>query len=139
MDERLRNFYLESQVNNASRGQMLIMLYDELIQQSENAETEISALGAASDMKVPSRTVSRCINMLTELNTCLNHGANPKLCATLGDLYLFFMQQFSEALAQRQSAKIRAILPLIRKLRDSWFEADRRANRFQAGAVAVAA
>jgi flagellin-specific chaperone FliS len=83
--------------------------------------------------------VSRSINILTELNTCLNFGVNPKLCSTLSDLYLFFTQQLSDALSFREAGKVRDILPLIRRLRGTWNEADRRANKFQPDAVAVAA
>ena len=139
MDDKLRNFYIESQVKNASPGQLLVMLYDELIIQAENAESEISTLSPNGDISVAAKAVSRSINILTELNTCLNHGVDPKLCATLSDLYLFFTQQLSEALSLRQALKVRDILPLIRRLRGSWCEADRRANKFQPDSVAVAA
>lgn len=139
MDAKLRNFYLESQVNNASPGQMLVMLYDELIHQAEFAEARIAELTASANASAASHSVSRCINMLTELNTSLNHGVQPKLCAVLSDLYLFFTRQLSDALAERRAEKVRAIVPLMRKLRDAWNEADRRANRFEPGSVAVAA
>jgi flagellar protein FliS len=139
MDERLRNFYIESQVGNATPGQLLVMLYDELILQAENAEMEISGMAPNGDLSPAAKAVSRSINILTELNTCLNFGVNPKLCSTLSDLYLFFTQQLSDALSFREAGKVRDILPLIRRLRGTWNEADRRANKFQPDAVAVAA
>ena len=139
MDQKLRNFYIESQINNGTPGQLLVMLYDGLIQQAENADAEISSPEMARDPAPASRAVSRCIDILTELNTCLRHSVEPTLCATLSDLYLFFTQEFSHAFDQREPKKIRAILPLIRSLRSAWYEADRRANQFQPGAVAVAA
>jgi flagellar protein FliS len=130
MTQKLRNFYLESQIRNASPGQMLIMLYDGLIDQAEIADGEISRT-AAADPLLAANSVRRCINILTELNTCLDHGADPVLCATLSDLYLFFTKEFSEALERREARKIRAILPLIRELRGAWHQADREANKFQ--------
>jgi len=139
MDQKLRNFYLESQINNASPGQLLIMLYDGLIQQAERADAEISSPEIANDPSPAARSVSRCIDIMTELNTCLKHGIDPVLCRTLSDLYLFFTREFSEAFDKREPKKIRAILPLIRELRNAWFQADRQANKFQAEAVAVAA
>jgi flagellar biosynthetic protein FliS len=128
MSDKLRNFYLESQVKNATPGQMLIMLYDGLIDQAEIADREISSL---ADMLLAANSVSRCINILNELNTCLIHSEDPALCATLSDLYLFFTKEFSTALEKRDAKKIRAILPLIRKLRGAWHQADRTANKFQ--------
>jgi flagellar biosynthetic protein FliS len=139
MDQRLRVYYIESQVNNASPGQLLIMLYDCLIEHAESADREISAPEDPADPRPAAREVSRCINILTELNACLRHGVSPSLCATLSELYRFFTCQLYEALETRQAAKIRAIIPLLHKLRHSWVEADRRANQYQPGSVAVAA
>jgi flagellar protein FliS len=139
MDQRLRDYYLESQVNNATPGQLLIMLYDCLIEHAESADRAISVPENATDSRPAAREVSWCINVLTELNTCLRPGVNPQLCATLHDLYEFFTRSFSEALETRRAEKIREVLPLIRKLRGTWVEADRQANKYQPGSVAVAA
>jgi flagellar protein FliS len=131
MDQRLRNFYLESQIKNASPGQLLIMLYDGLIQFAEQADTEIAAPEIPGDFSPAGRSVSRCIDIMTELSTSLNHSVDPGLCGTLGDLYLFFTKEFSEAFEKREPKKIRAILPLIRDLRGAWVTADRRASQLQ--------
>jgi flagellar protein FliS len=138
MDQRLRNFYLESRINNATPGELLVMLYDGLIEHAEYADQEITEPSNPADPSAAAREVSRCIDILTELNTALNHSVDAKLCATLSDLYLFFTRQLSEALDVRAPKKIRDILPLIRDLRKTWAEADRRANQFQPGTVAVA-
>jgi flagellar biosynthetic protein FliS len=139
MDQKLRNFYLESQIKNASPGQMLIMLYDGLIQNAEIADTEISSPGIASDPSPASRAITRCIDILTELNTCLRHSVEPTLCATLSDLYFFFTKEFSQAFDKREPKRIHAILPLIRDLRGAWFEAERRSNQFHSEAAVAAA
>ena len=139
MDQRLRDYYIESQVNNATPGQLLIMLYDCLLEHAELAAQEISAPETPGDFRQAAREVSRCINVLTELGTCLRPSVQPKLCSLLGDLYRFFTRQFSEALEARQAEKIREILPLIQKLRDTWVEADRLAGKSQPGSIAIAA
>ncbi len=131
MDQRLRNFYLEAQINNASPGQLLIMLYDRLIQHAERADTEIASLENPNNLAQASQSVSRCIDIMTELNRSLKHGVDPLLCGTLSALYLFFTREFSEAFDKREPERIRAILPLIRELRNAWFAADQRASRFQ--------
>ena len=131
MEHRLRNFYLESQVNNASPGQLLIMLYDGLIQHAELAESEMSSTENVQDNAAGATAVTRCIDILNELNTCLKPNIDPVLCGTLSDLYLFFTREFSEAFSRREPKKIHAILPMLRDLRNTWFEADRRANQFQ--------
>jgi len=135
MDEKLRKYYLESQVKNAAPGQMLIMLYDGLIQQAERADSEISSPENLKDPSPASLATSRCIDIMTELNRSLNFNADPALCSRLSGLYLFFTREFSEAFNKSEPKRIRDILPMIRDLRNTWFEADRRANRFQAVAA----
>jgi flagellar protein FliS len=131
MTQKLRNFYLESQIKNATPGQMLIMLYDALIDHAEVADKEISVPESSTDPLLAAHSVTRCIDILNELNTTLDRNVDPILCSTLSDLYLFFTKEFSEALERREPRKIRAILPMIRDLRGAWHQADREANKFQ--------
>jgi flagellar protein FliS len=131
MEQKLRDFYLESQVNNASPGQMLIMLYDCLIQHAESADTEMSSPEHPEHRSRASRAVSRCIDIMTELNRSLRFSEDPKLCGTLSALYYFFTKEFSEAFDKSEPGRIRAILPLIRDLRNAWSTAQRRAGHSQ--------
>ena len=137
MDQRLRNFYLETQINNASPGQMLVMLYDGLIQNAERADSEMTSPETMNDRSSAARAVTRCINIMTELTRCLNHSVDPVLCSLLSDLYLFFTKEFADALDSFDPKRIRAILPLIHDLRNTWSEADRHASRLQPEVVAA--
>src|SRR5580698_8563023 len=105
MDQRLRDYYTETQVNNATPGQMLVMLYDCLLEHAELAAQEIHSPSTPNDLRQAAREVSRCINVLTELGTCLRHGVEPQLCLLLSDLYRFFMRQFSESLETHEADK----------------------------------
>jgi flagellar protein FliS len=131
MDQKLRNFYLETQVRNAAPGQLLIMLYDGLIDQAELADAEISLADKAKDPSLAANLIARCINIMTELNSSLRPGVDPELCGTLCSLYAFFAKEFSEALEKRDPKKIQTILPLIRELRGAWSQAYRRAGQTQ--------
>ncbi len=139
MEQRLRDFYTESQVSNATPGQMLVMLYDCLIEHTERAAQEINAPTIPGDMRRASREVCWSINVLTELSTSLRHNVDPKLCSLLSDLYRFFTRQLSESLENQQADKIHEILPLIKKLRGTWVEADRQASRVKPASIAIAA
>jgi flagellar biosynthetic protein FliS len=138
MDNKLRNFYLESQVNNASSGQMLIMLYDCLIEQAEVAEDEIKTLKGANDPTLAAHAITRCINIMRELSTNLRHDVDPTLCGTLSNLYLFFTKELSAAYEKREPRRIRAILPLINELRATWVKADKQAGQAQLQAMIAA-
>ena len=137
MDHKLRDYYLEFQIKNATPGQLLIMLYDGLIQNAESADAEMTAPSTPENRLQASHYVTRGINILTELNTSLKHGIDPSLCGSLSDLYLFFTREFSESFDTWRPERIRAIVPLMRDLRDAWSQADAvaSANKFQAVAA----
>lgn len=129
MDQRLRNFYLEQTVNSASPGQLLVMLYDALIQQAEMAETEIASPAAPRDPSKAAVAVARCIDIITELSASLRHDFDPALSGTLSKLYCFFTRELSAALDELESQRVRNILPLLRNLRDSWSQALKRTEQ----------
>ncbi len=139
MDHRLRDYYLESQVNNATPGQVLVMLYDCLIEHAEGADRELGASESPLHFGAAAREVAWCIKVLTELTTSLRHGENPELCAQLCGLYEFFTRELYAALERRESGRVRGILPLLRRLRDSWANADRLAGQYKTSSVAIAA
>jgi flagellar protein FliS len=125
MDERLRYFYLETRVKNASPGQLLIMLFDALVENSEAAETELAAPPGTEERERAPRRIGRCLDIITELSTSLRHEVDRDLCASLGNLYAFFARQFAEALTQSEPGKVRAILPLLRELNLTWIQAEK--------------
>jgi flagellar biosynthetic protein FliS len=131
MDQRLRHFYEENRIKNASPAEMLVMLYDYLVQKAETAESEIAAPAGSEERAGAARTVSHCIDIVTELSSALRPEHDPLLCANLGNLYRYFAGQFSEALAKSDAKKIGAILPLIRKLRAAWTQAQKTSGKGQ--------
>jgi flagellar biosynthetic protein FliS len=130
MDEKLRNFYVEAQIKNAPPGQLLIMLYDGLIDHAERAEAALSE--SSPNIVEAAHSVSRCIKIMTELISALRPDESPELCGTLRNLYVFFTKEFSETLEKREPKKIRAVLPLIKDLRGAWTEAYRRSGQTHA-------
>jgi len=135
MDNRLRNFYTENLVKNASPGQLLVILFDDLVRSAEIAEIEFASPAGSIERGQVAFTIARCINLITELSAALRPEHDPQLCATLQNLYRFFAGQFSEALAKNDGSKIGAILPLLRKLRSAWTQAQKTVSREQFVAV----
>jgi flagellar protein FliS len=135
MDERLRNFYIEANVNSASPGQLLVSLYDALIEQAEAAEAELAVPDDVDKRSRAARAITRCINIITELTAALRPEYDPKLCGTLSSLYCFFTRELSAALERAESERVRAVLPLFRQLRNSWSQALRITEQSRAVAA----
>ncbi len=121
-----RQQYLQIKVSNASQEDLLIMLYDGLIQYIEEAIESLH--GPVDKFRVANR-IAWSIDILTELNRTLRQEANPELCTELKRLYLFFTRELSAALDELNSTRLEAILPLIQDLREAWDTAKRSLHR----------
>ena len=131
MDERLRDYYLESRVKSASPGELLVMLWEALVENAENAEMQIAAPAGSPERARAARSITRCIDIITELTASLRYEINPELCSGLGNLYRFFAGEFSGALHACDAGKIGAILPLLRDLRHAWTKAQNISSQAQ--------
>ena len=77
------------------------------------------------------------IDIITELSSSLRTEADPALCATLNNLYHFFTREMSAALDHGDPARIHAILPLLRDLRNTWAQALKISDQAQPIPVAA--
>jgi flagellar biosynthetic protein FliS len=134
-DARLRNFYLESRIKNASPGAILVLLYESLVENAEIAESEISAPAGSDARAQATLSIKICIDIITELASSLRHEVDPTLCSTLGGLYYFFTRQLAQALADSDPRKISAILPLARQLKEAWTKAHAISSKTQLAAA----
>jgi flagellar secretion chaperone FliS len=131
IDDRLRNFYLESRIKNASPGALLVILYESLVENAEIAEGEIGAPAGSEKRARATLSIKICIDIITELTSALRHEVDPSLCSTLGNLYYFFTRQLAQAQADSEPKKISAILPLLRQLNTAWTKAHKIASQAQ--------
>jgi flagellar secretion chaperone FliS len=131
IDKRLRNFYLESRIKNASPGAVLVILYESLVENAEIAESEVAAPIGSEARARAALSIKICIDIIAELTSALRCEVDPDLCATLGNLYYYFTRQLSQALAESNPKKIRAILPLLRQLEGAWTKAHQISSQAQ--------
>ena len=115
--------YLIMKVKSASREDHLVMLYDLLLQDIDEAEISLSGKGGSVDLAQAGFAVARAINVLTELNRTLDFRFNPGLCSQLNGLYVFFTRELSAALKEANPVLIQNIIPMITGLRDTWAQA----------------
>lgn len=119
--------YRHVQQATTTPGQRLVMCYDAVIRDLEKAI-------AAFDDPSPSRNVEvhnaldHASQIVHELQLALDRSAAPELCASLDDLYGFWMREFSEANANKTPAGLPPIIEMIRELRDTWHQAARAAS-----------
>jgi flagellar protein FliS len=111
--------YQAASIESASRGQILIALYDGCIRYCRGARAQIDA----GDIAGKGKLLSKAIAILGELRSTLDHEVAPELCGRLDQLYVFFQEQLSRANFQMDPAPIEPVVRMLGDLRDAWSQA----------------
>ena len=111
--------YKEQAVNTMTKGEMLNLLYDELLKRLTRSEIALEN----KDYELFEQSIQRAMEIVTYLKDTLNF--QYEISSDLKRLYDFFYYELVRIKAGRNSAVIAEIRPLIMDLRDSFREAQR--------------
>jgi flagellar protein FliS len=111
--------YQAVSIESATRGQILIALYDGCIRYCRGARAQIDA----GDVAGKGKLLGKAIAILGELRSTLDHQVAPELCERLDSLYVYFQEQLSRANFQMDPAPIDPVVRLLGDLRDAWAKA----------------
>ena len=114
--------YKEQSVNTMTKGEMLLLLYDELLKRLMRAEL---ALGK-EDYETFTNSVIRCRDMVCYLRDCLD--PQYAISSELRRMYEFFLYEFGRLEAGRNKEIIQEVRPLVTELREAFQEADKIAQ-----------
>lgn len=113
--------YKAVQINTASPGQVLLMLYDGIFRFLGEAKDALQK----DELARFGERVGRTHAILSELVTGLNPTLAPELCQNLENLYFFCMSQLVQANLKKSSKEIDDVLRVLTPLRDAWATAVR--------------
>lgn len=111
--------YRTQAVSTMTPGEMLNLLYDELLKRLTRAELALEK----KDYKLFDQSMKRSVEIVNYLKNTLDH--NYKISSELKRLYDFFLYEFSRISAGRNSLVISEVRPLIVELRDAFKEAEK--------------
>lgn len=111
--------YKEQSVATMTQGEMLILLYDELLKRLTRAEISIKK----SDYQVFEESVQRCTDIMKYLSGTLDKKYS--ISNDIMKLYEFIGYELSRLKASRKIEIINEIKPLVQQFRDSFKEADK--------------
>ena len=111
--------YKEQTVNTMTPGEMLNLLFDELLKRLTRSELALEN----KDYELFEQSIQRSMDIVTYLKNTLNF--QYEISNELKRLYDFFLYELIRIQAGRNSAVIAEIRPLIMDLRDSFREAQR--------------
>lgn len=111
--------YKMQAVNTMTKGEMLLLLYDELIKRLTRAELALER----EDYEVFEASVKRSGEIVQYLKDTLN--TEYSISRELQRMYDFFLYEVSRLQASRNKAVIEELQPLVMELRDAFREANK--------------
>jgi flagellar protein FliS len=117
----------------ASPGELLVMLYDGLLQRVRSASKRMKE----NDPGGAGELLGRAQDILHELINMLDRDKVPELVDSLSSLYEYCAHLLLAAVSEQNSAKLDEVYGLLRPLRDAWHKANQQL-REEASMAAVA-
>lgn len=119
MDMKGFQQYKEQSIGTMTQGELLLLLYDELVKRITRAEL---ALGK-EDYDLFEASVDRSVEIIQYLDNTLDH--QYPISANLTRLYEYFCYELYRVKAGRNKTELARIKPMIADLRDAFRTADK--------------
>lgn len=127
MDMRGYQQYKEQSINTMTQGELLLLLYDELVKRVHRAGLALEK----KDYGLFEASVDRSIEIIHYLDDTLD--PQYPISANLNRLYDFFCYELARVKAGRNAKVLEDIKPMITDLRDSFREAEKSAGAEDGG------
>lgn len=109
--------YKEQSVMTMTQGEMLLLLYDEILKRLKRAEIALDI----EDYELFDKSVQRSAEIVRYLKDILNY--NYAISQELRSMYDFFIYELGRIKASRKKELIAEIKPLVKDLRDAFEQA----------------
>ena len=116
--------YVETQINTASPGKLLLMAYDAAIKFGRIALEKMRD----GDLYEQSANIRKMQNIILELTAALDPKADRQLAANLDALYTYMFDRLTHANIHDDSKALGEVIHILTDLRATWEEADRLAR-----------
>ena len=114
--------YKEQSIMTMTSGEMLLLLYDEMLKRLTRAELAVDQ----QDYDTFAASVQRCKEIIQYLKSTLNFEYS--ISSDLRRMYDFFFYELSRAEASRKKETLEELRPLVKELRDAFAEAGKAVN-----------
>jgi flagellar protein FliS len=116
--QTLAHRYREVAVKTANPLQLIVMLYDAAICSLQEARGHIDRKNIAGR----SRSLNKCISIISELQSCLNMKAGGNIASSLDKLYDYMKRRIFAANVEQSVQPLLEIETLLENLRSAWRE-----------------
>jgi flagellar protein FliS len=132
MGKKPAGIYQKAQINTASPGQRVVMVYNAI---TKNLRTALAALNSDDPAKYETfnNSVQLAQKLILELQLALDKEQGGEIAENLDSLYEFWREHLSNGNAEKDPKKIREVLLMSQELQDSWAEAEKKVRTPQSG------
>ena len=113
--------YRQVATQTAPPGQLVLMLYDGAIRFLERALTGFDYTDPGERNLTINNNLNRAMDIVRELNVCLNTEAGGQLASTLRDLYSYMERRLLESNLKKHRTGVDEVVGQLKELRDAWF------------------
>lgn len=114
--------YKEQGINEMSQGELLLLLYDELVKRATMASISLDK----GDFPSFEMAVDRCVDIVTYLDETLDH--KYPISGELSRLYEYFTYQLGRIKIGRNKKELESLRPMLADLRDAFHSAEKDAG-----------
>ena len=119
MDMRGYQRYREESLNAMTQGELLLLLYDELVKRLRQADLEMGKQNYENFEKA----VDRAVEIIHYLSDTLDH--RYPISGNLSRLYEYFCYELSRVKAGRNQEELMRVTRMVSELRDSFRQAEK--------------
>ena len=119
MDMRGYQRYREESLNTMTQGELLLLLYDELVKRLRQADLEMGNQNYENFEKA----VDRAVEIIHYLSDTLDH--RYPISGNLSRLYEYFCYELSRVKAGRNQEELMRVTRMVSELRDSFRQAEK--------------
>jgi len=126
--------YRRTQIETASKEQLLIMLYDGAIHYLKRAKVRMAEEPATEEsLTEKTNLILKAQDIILELMAALDMDNGGEIAKSLFGLYEYMNWRLNQANIRREVAALNEVVTLLSDLRQTWDEAIQKAQRESAG------
>ena len=125
MDRRGYQQYKQQSVNSMTPGELLLLLYDELVKRATMASISLDK----KDFDNFEMAVDRCMDIVNYLDETLDH--KYPISGELSRLYEYFTYQLGRIKIGRNKQELEKLRPMLAEMRDAFHTAEKNSGGLQ--------
>jgi flagellar protein FliS len=122
--------YRKAQINTASPGQRVVMMYEGLLKELKKARHSILKIKEdIEQIEIANNSIALSQQIILELKLALDKEKGGEIASSLEELYTFWIEQLSEANIKKDGKMLTPVIEMVTELRDTWKQATAKARQ----------